>query len=214
MQINNSTCHNNQSFQAHYICKSKVKALKNGQYVDKFVNLVELDRLNNKDQSVLHGLVREWNSCISRGIYKVFVEYPPNSIDHVFALTTQKTGYDVLNSKDILALASVASSSFKDSMVLEYIQVNPQYIKDRKFKEGSLLQFLSDVIGLSMKTDSRPFKNVGSGFISSLMKFYKPKEIELVSLPEVVPFYKNLGFKRVGERDMPEMIWKSGDSLK
>lgn len=171
----------NLNFGAKYVKEAQVKKynpIKNS-YDSLNVSFVEMEPDNIEDYFAINDIVRYWydekyasniayslsllrNNCLPRDSYKIY------------ALTTQKDKFDLLNIEEILALGEVFEKTPKKTLELNYLQVDPKLVYSYK---------------------QRDYKDVGTAFLNVLKSFDKVKSIVLTSACSAAVFYKKNGFK-------------------
>ncbi len=178
------------SFGAKYISNDNIKQLDflKKSYSPRKVSIVEIDGTNKDDIKTIGKVVTKWKDapyaqsiqCVLNSIFARFIEPEEHTI---FAITTQNKNHGKLNNKKILALAEVDTSK-KDTINLDYLQVNPDYIHTAK---------------------SRKYKGIGSCMLDFLKKTYK-KPITLESDFKVTDFYIKNNFNIMEEGKL-NYIW-------
>ena len=170
------------NFKANYINTVPIKTLNttNNVYYSKAANFVEFDIKNSNDIAVINDVACLWrdNSFADNIAYDVNNAnkgYFKKEPFRIFALTSQKEGFDNLDSSEVLALAEVEKIS-DNNIFLEYLQVDPAIV----YATGIPL-----------------IKRCGSAVLDSLKQLFNDKSIFLNSRTE--KFYTKNGFVKIGQ---------------
>ena len=151
------------SFRANFVNRAKIMKFVNGTYKNEYASFVRIDPFNQNDISALKDNARCWVS--DRYAFALNIYYAACAVrnkskyykDHaVYALTLQKENYNELDSDKILGLLQT-SPYIDNSLLIEHIQVNPEYLykSDAKYKTlGTAI--LNSIKNLSNKISCYP----------------------------------------------------------
>ena len=183
--INNSI-----NFKARYVSSDNIKRFDwmKKTYNPAKVNIIELDSANISDIKAIHKLVKNWKGAeyihsIAGIICSMHARYIDKNEHSVYAVTTQKKNFAKLNSKKILGLAEVKTTR-DDSVNLDYLQVNPDYIYSVK---------------------NRKYNGVGKCILDFIKNTYM-KTITLRSDYTATDFYEKNGFEIADPKKM-SYVW-------
>lgn len=139
-------------------------------FVPTEVSFVELKNSSKKDLKTLKKISWRWGyKTFASRIYREAKNDPKV---RTFALTTQNSNYEKLDSKKILGLGQTTLER-PGVYNLDYLQAHPNYIADNK---------------------NREYKNIGTGLINGLKKLFNDNIITVTSLPAAIDFYLKNGF--------------------
>jgi len=139
-------------------------------------SFIQIDPTNPCDINALKETADYWiNGSLTTNIYYAACALRNKSNAYknheIFALTTQKSNYDKLNSDNILGL--VHTSPYEDGFTLiEQLQGNPEYVR-------------------SIKPD---YKGIGTEILESLKQIYDKLSCYPTAEEYVIRFYKKNGF--------------------
>lgn len=179
---------NHISFKAKFIKTSPVKKLSHGIYKKIDASFVEL---NKNDLKPLYETTSEWNQLFSNAIYNNAqdkLKYCKTRF-HLYALTTQKEGFETLQPKKVLGLVEYQEGPRFDEINL--LQINPKYKNNERTTKDKLLGIF--------KKERNQYKNCGKSIIDSLKEMYKTKTINVDSATSSTGFYEKNGFKSIYE---------------
>lgn len=169
----------NISFGAKFIRPSVVNKLSSdNQYLPHNISFVKINPKSKDDLRVLKDLCSSWapQTFVDDICWDVFTILRQNPKDgFVYAATEQLNKFSKLEPKKVLGLVELTPDGDKQ-VFIEYLQVNPKYITDRK---------------------NSPIKGIGTSILNCLKSLYKDKKISLMSVESkaVEQFYINNGFK-------------------
>lgn len=109
---------------------------------------------------------------------------------HLYAISTQKDNFNILNNEEILALIDINAKPDKNE--LEQIHVRPDCISEKYGK--SLFKFLRYFIRNKGNEEKRPYSHIGNAAITTIQDMYNNKPLELTSLNSARGFYERYGF--------------------
>lgn len=165
-------------FKAQFINPIKIGKLADNKYIDESISFIKLDPFNHNDITALKDCSQYWvNGGFALNIYYALCAIKEKSkfyIDHnVYGLTSQKSDFDNLNSRNILGL--VHTSPYLDSpLFIEHIQTNPEFLGIKKPE----------------------YKGIGTAILNSLKKISDQISCFPASGKSVKDFYKKNGFKK------------------
>ena len=141
---------------------------KSNKYVPTEAHIVELDYNTQTDKKVLSELYKNWTDA-------EFIPMITNSTTSptrkIFAITTQNSAYDNLNTDEILGIADI---SLKDSHVhTRFLQANPNIIN---------------------QTD-RETKGLGRSLMQGIMSYFKElgfEDMKVFVRQSEKPFYRKI----------------------
>lgn len=168
------------NFKANYINTVLIKTLNstNNTYQPKAANFVEFDIKNPNDTAAINDVAYLWQDKsfadnIAYDVNNANKGYFKKESFRVFALTSQKEGFENLDSRKVLALAEIEKTS-DNNIFLEYLQVDPTIV----YATGIPL-----------------IKRCGSAVLDSLKQLFSDKSIFLNSRTE--KFYTKNGFVKI-----------------
>ena len=108
------------NFKAHLIDSTQIKEKYNEKYIDKKVNLIELNPKNKQDMFTLKEIGADWNYGYSLAkeihtdaLNMIYSPKKTTSIPKFYALTKQMKDFKTPKINDILALAEIEEKSKK-----------------------------------------------------------------------------------------------------
>ncbi len=167
---------NHTAFKANFVNRVKIGKFIKGKYANGYASFVKINPFNQGDINALEDSAKYWEhdkfalniyyaACALKNKSKYYMNHD------VYALTSQNKNYNELNSDKILGL--IHTSPYIDkSMLIEHIQVNPQYL----YKEGT------------------KFKGLGTAILNSLKKIKNKISCYPASEESVKTFYTKNGF--------------------
>jgi len=183
------------SFKSNFIKSASVqKRSQNGNYTDKSVSVVKIDPKNNADIFAVSELPDLWGKKnyvteISNNLRKVYTYGDYDTPIESYAVTSQTSDFDKLNSRSILGVLQLDTRSDKVNE-LEYLQINPNSAKTYESNGGGRL-----------------YKYVGSLLIDSIKELFPDKKIHVSSAPTAVNFYKNNDFVQTKPVENQDLTW-------
>ncbi len=175
------------NFKAHLIDSTQIKEKYNEKYIDKKVNLIELNPQNKKDMFTLKEIGADWNYGYSLAkeihtdaLNMIYSPKKTTSIPKFYALTKQMKDFKTPKINDILALAEIEEKS-KKVVEIVFLQVNPEY---------NYYSYTPD------------FKKIGTGFLNSLKKIFEGKTLTLQAAFDAVKFYLKNGFNYIDKNSL------------
>ena len=143
------------------------------------VSLVELDHNDKNDVKAIQQTEKSWFGHggvyieqFSRDFEKQLLEEDVTK-GHFYALTSQKDGFDKLQSDKILGVMELNETSDKVNEI-KWLETNP---KSQKLRGGY----------------GREYKNVGKSLVKYVLNTYNKKDIFVQSAYRAINFYKKLG---------------------
>lgn len=175
------------NFKAHLIDSTQIKEKYNEKYIDKKVNLIELNPQNKKDMFTLKEIGADWNYGYSLAkeihtdaLNMIYSPKKTTSIPKFYALTKQMKDFKTPKINDILALAEIEEKS-KKVVEIVFLQVNPEY---------NYYSYTPD------------FKKIGTGFLNSIKKMFEGKTLTLQAAFDAVKFYLKNGFNYIDKNSL------------
>lgn len=175
------------NFKAHLIDSTQIKEKYNEKYIDKKVNLIELNPKNKQDMFTLKEIGADWNYGYSLAkeihtdaLNMIYSPKKTTSIPKFYALTKQMKDFKTPKINDILALAEIEEKS-KKVVEIVFLQVNPEY---------NYYSYTPD------------FKKIGTGFLNSLKKIFEGKTLTLQAAFDAVKFYLKNGFNYIDKNSL------------
>lgn len=175
------------NFKAHLIDSTQIKEKYNEKYINKKVNLIELNPQNKQDMFTLKEIGAEWNYgySLAKEIHidaENTIYYPEKikTIPKFYALTKQNQEFKTPKINDILALAEIEEKS-KNVIKIVFLQVNPEY---------------------NYYSYSPDFKYIGTGFLNVIKKIFKGKTLTLQAAFDAVKFYLKNGFNYIDKNSL------------
>ena len=175
------------NFKAHLIDSTQIKEKYNEKYIDKKVNLIELNPKNKQDMFTLKEIGADWNYGYSLAkeihtdaLNMIYSPKKTTSIPKFYALTKQMKDFKTPKINDILALAEIEEKS-KKVVEIVFLQVNPEY---------NYYSYTPD------------FKKIGTGFLNSIKKMFKGKTLTLQAAFDAVKFYLKNGFNYIDKNSL------------
>lgn len=174
----NISLNNKPQFTGQYITDGIVKRTDNSLFPYERVSVVELDIDNKHDYHLLKKLNKDWkDSQLSYVIYKdakrLRRTYDVSETHKFYVITTQNGGYEKMCANDVLAQAEIGQEKDSNVVWLEYLQVKPDCMYDKK--------------------DSL-YKNVGTAFTNFIKEQFVGKKIVLCPTHSAIDFYYKQGF--------------------
>lgn len=173
------------NFTANRIKSVKIPKKFYTRYIPSSVSLVEMDVLNKNDIDAIYQTTQKWDSSFTVFTYddmrKVSDKKQLIPYLHVYALTTQRSGFDKLKTKNILGVAEVVEN-YNDGNKVEVLQTKPLYIKSSENKKPK-------------------FKHIGKALISYVKEKFSDKPLYLNPARSAVQFYEKQGFKNMPEKN-------------
>ncbi len=179
------------NFTANHIKNVSIARKYYNKYQPCKVSLVEFDPTNKKDIDAMYKTTDKWDESFTAFTYDDMrtvnekKELLPNL--HVYALTTQKSGFDKINPSKILGVVEIVEK-YTDGNKVEVLQTNPSHIKN--FENKTPL-----------------FKHIGKRLVSFVKKKFNDKPLYLHPTKTAIPFYEKLGFKRVPTKEKNNIFW-------
>ena len=175
------------NFKAHLIDSTQIKEKYNEKYIDKKVNLIELNPKNKQDMFTLKEIGADWNYGYSLAkeihtdaLNMIYSPKKTTSIPKFYALTKQMKDFKTPKINDILALAEIEEKS-KKVVEIVFLQVNPEY---------NYYSYTPD------------FKKIGTGFLNSIKKMFEGKTLTLQAAFDAVKFYLKNGFNYIDKNSL------------
>ena len=181
----------NINFCATYICTTNIKKNNNSNLENYTVKVVELDENCKADYDALNSVANDWkkyafnNDTFANSILNDISIRKKHRLKTVpiYAITTQKDNFEHVDSKKVLGIAEFSSKGCNNR--IEYLQVNPKYIK----------RYYPD----------KNFFGIGVAILEFL-KSISDKPIELTSSKAACKFYEKNGFIKLNTEEN-EYIW-------
>lgn len=177
---------NNISFRAKLINKSDLGKLIEGCYPSCYerqsASFVEIDSSNTDDIKALSEVAKYWMyGKFTSNIYHAACALRNGSNYYknhkIYALTTQRSNYNNLNSDKILGLVHVSPNDDNYTFI-EHFEVNPQYIY----------------------ASEQEYKGIGTAMLDSLKQVYNKLSCCPLSSKYVINFYEKNGFIKKPEK--------------
>lgn len=175
------------NFKAHLIDSTQIKEKYNEKYIDKKVNLIELNPKNKQDMFTLKEIGADWNYGYSLAkeihtdaLNMIYSPKKTTSIPKFYALTKQMKDFKTPKINDILALAEIEEKS-KKVVEIVFLQVNPEY---------NYYSYTPD------------FKKIGTGFLNVIKKIFEGKTLTLQAAFDAVKFYLKNGFNYIDKNSL------------
>lgn len=169
------------NFKANYIGQTNVTdTFRNKNQAGCKVSFVEMNPQSKQDVTTMREVTLNWGrDSYATNIMEHF-QYSYFCGDDLeenrfFALTTQRSNFEKLETDEVLALALVSKESDK-RIDLKYLQVDPEnnYFSAKRRYEG-----------------------IGRGILRSICKLFGNKDIFLQSANTACGFYKSQGFEQI-----------------
>lgn len=179
---------NRATFKANFVNKSLVgKVIDNNchNYTDRYVSFVKIDPFNARDIDALKSASDYWISDrFSKNIYYAACALKNSSKFYrgheVYALTSQPSDFEKLDSEKILGLVHIAP--FYDTpLFIEHLQVNPEYLPR---------------YSMFTKTKEPEYKGIGTSIINALKQMSNKISCFPSSEKSVKDFYIKNGFNK------------------
>ncbi len=191
MQINKL---NSVNFGAKFLTNTEISKYnpKKKTYQPLNVSLVEIEPASNDDLRTLVNVAKGWGknhtyaTDIASTASGIAGDFLPAENFKIYALTRQDENYEKLNEHKILGLAQIELEKHQPAE-LAYLQVNPE---------------------TAYASDTRQYKQIGTGFINVLKKIYN-KAITLSSVYSATNFYEKNGFELIDPNKL-RYIWRPG----
>ncbi len=178
------------TFQANYLNSASIQRINAYKPCTKKVAFVEINPHSTSDILAIHKTAINWDKNGGEGLaYDICHSVNKKTKDRFFAITTQKTGFEQLDYRQILSLAQVKTKN-KNEEFIEYLQVDPENKK---------------------KAENPNFSHIGTAMLDSIKQLFYKKHIELDSLKTAIPFYLRNGFIDIGSAGGTErrMRWEA-----
>jgi len=177
------------SFQANYINSASIKYLsQSNEYQDMNTSLVELELGSHSDKQALKKISKSWGKeyrnlkkqgyeisgegYFADDIYNRYKNSRKNPNDkNYYAITLQSDKFEKLNPDEVLGIAEIKKNAFGEYL-LEALQVKPEHTA---FIKGS------------------KYKNIGRGFLDSLLETLNFKEFRVIPTLDTMLFYDKYG---------------------
>lgn len=178
-------------FKASLVNKVKIGKLINGKYANESVSFVKINPKNQGDIDALEYCANYWeNDKFAKNIYYTACALKEKSKFYdgstVFALTSQKSGFKILDKDKILGVIHT-SHYLNNPMFIEHVQAN------------------SDIL----KMEKPEFKGIGTGILNSLKRISDQISCFPSREKSVKDFYIKNGFKKQSN-SLNFYVWQKG----
>ena len=174
--------YNNLLFGANKLSSGNVikKINNDGTEEELYTDFIEFDKNNPNDKKLFEDIYNNTEPCSDDDLinfiaYDFSISTRPCSKEHFYALSKPQTNYDKVENSNILGFVKTIDDKEEDALFIDCIQSKDNCRYDNK---------------------KRIYKKVGNTMLDCITE-QTERDIELFSLPGVIPFYTNYGFKLI-----------------
>lgn len=203
---------NNISFKANFIKPATIYQYNKKMYNPIKASIVKYDVLNKEDFKTFEKISKKWGKInYAKSIYKDIKNILQNinsqnyNSRSVYMLVLPQDSYKEVNYKNVLGCVETIEKH--NRLEIRYLQANPEYTFDKRYKtDKSFFKFLEK---LFLGRKNTKYKGIGTEIINFLKTKYDCKDfIEVIPDGiESANFYKKNGFK-YGLRYLNVLEWR------
>ena len=196
---------NNINFKANYIKPVTIYQYSKKTYNPVKANLVKCDLLNNEDLKTIEKISKKWGKTnYVRSIYKNLKNTSHDNSKSVYMLVLPQDSYKKVDYKNVLGCVQTVEKY--NTLEIKYLQVNPEYTSDKRYKTDNIFFMFFEKLLLGRKNTK--YKGIGTEIINFIKTNYDCNDfIEVI--PDGIEsgnFYRKNGFK-LGRRYLNVLEW-------